>query len=99
MNEKSVQIIFVTAIFAVIFLFPACLHSSLTMGVRLPSADLTFENSDQDNTLSHQPGQSKAFVSAAFTFKSLSGTILFDQIARLWLLVSFPDQKALLLRC
>lgn len=99
MKGKRVQIVLVIAVSAIILVSPACLHSSLLTGVRLPSADLTFENPDQDNTLSHQPGQSKALVSATFTFKSPPGTILFDQIARLWLLVSFPDQKALLLRC
>jgi len=99
MKENFTQIIFVSAIAAIIFVFPGCFQSSYLTGVKLPSTDLSFENFDQNDTLSHQPGQSKAFVSAAFTIKSPPGTILFGQIARLWFLVSFPDQKALLLRC
>jgi hypothetical protein len=99
MKGKSVQIVLVIAVSGVILVFPACLHNSLLAGMRLLSTDLSFENPDQDDTLSYEPVQSKAFVSAVFVVKSPPGTILFDQIARLWLLVCFPDQKALLLRC
>jgi hypothetical protein len=99
MKGKSVQTVLVIIVSAAIFMFPACLHSSLFTGVKLLSTDLSFENPDQDDTVSYQPGQSKAFVSTALTFKSPPGTILSDQITRLWLLVSFPDQKASLLRC
>jgi hypothetical protein len=99
MKRKPIQILLVIAIFAFISVFPACLRSSDLAGVRLLCTDLSFENPDQDDTLSYQPGQSKAFVSTVFTFKSLLRTIVSNQIARLWLLVSFPDQKALLLRC
>ncbi len=99
MKGKPAQTIFVIAISAIIFVSPACLHNSLLAGARLLPTDLSFENPDQDDTLSYQPGQSKALVSSVFAVKSPPGTLLFDRIARLWLLVSFPDRKASLLRC
>jgi hypothetical protein len=99
MKGKSVQTVLVMTVSVVIFMSPACLRSSLLTGVRLFPIDLSFENPDQDDTLPCQPGQSKAFVSTVLTVKSPPGTILSDQITRLWLLVSFPDQKASLLRC
>ena len=99
MRGKPVQIVLVITASALILVSPACLHSSLLAGVRLLSIDLSFENSDQDDTLPYEPGQSKAVVSSVFTVKSPPGTILFDPIARLWLLVSFSDRKASLLRC
>ncbi len=99
MKGKSVRTVVVITVSAVIFMFPACLHNSLFTGVRLLSTDLSFENPDQDDTPSYQPGQSKAFVSTTLTVKSPPGTILLDQVTHLWLLVSFPHQKASLLRC
>jgi hypothetical protein len=99
MKKKPIQILMVITISASILVFPACLHSSDLAGVRLLSTDLSLENPSQDDTLSYQPGQSKAFVSTVVTLKSLPGTILSNQIAHVWLLVSFADQKALLLRC
>ncbi len=99
MKGKPVQIVLVIAVSAIILVSPACLQSSLLAGGRLLSTDLSFENPDQDDIFSSQPSQSKAIVSTVFIFKSLPGTILSYQIARLWLSISLPDQKALLLRC
>jgi len=99
MKKKPIQILMVITISASILVFPACLRSSDLTGIRLLSTDLTFENPNQNDILSYQPGRSRAFVSTMVTFKSLPGTILSNQITHVWLLVSFADQKALLLRC
>jgi hypothetical protein len=99
MRSNPIQIFLAIAISAFILAFPAYLRSSNLAGVRLFSTDLSFENPDQDDIFSYQHNQSKAFVSGALTIKLLPGAILFGQISRFWFLLSFLDQKTLLLRC
>lgn len=99
MKRKPIQIFLVIAASALILVSPTYFHSPNLEGVRLLSADLSFENFDQDDIFSCQPGQAKAFLSTNFTAKSLPETILFDQASRFLLLASFPDHKASILRC
>ena len=99
MKRKPIQFFLVIAVSAFILVSPTYLRSPNSEGVRLLSADLSFENLDQDDIFSCQPGQAKAFLSTNLTAKSLPESILFDRASRLFLLASFPDHKASILRC
>jgi hypothetical protein len=99
MKRNPIQIFLVIAVFAFILVSPTYLRSPNLEGVSLLSADLSFENFDQDDIFSCQPDQAKAFLSTNFTTKSLPESILFDQISHFWFLVSFLDQKTSILRC
>jgi hypothetical protein len=99
MKRNSIKIFLVIAVSAFILVSPTYLPSPNLEGVRLLSADLSFESSDKDDIFSCQPGQAKVFLSTNFTTKSLPEAILFDQTSRFWYLASFPDHKASILRC
>jgi hypothetical protein len=99
MKRNPIQIFLVIAASALILVSPAYLRGPNLEGVRLLSADLSFESPDQDDIFSYQPGQAKAFLSTNFTTKSLPESILFDQTSRFWYLASFPDHNASILRC
>jgi hypothetical protein len=99
MKRKPIQIFLVIAVSAFILVSPAYLPGLNLEGVRLLSADLSFGNLDKDDIFSCQPGQAKAFLSTNLTAKSLPESILFDRASRFLLLASFPDHKALILRC
>jgi hypothetical protein len=93
------QIFWVIAVSAFILVCPTYLRGPNLESVRLLSADLSFENLDQDDMFSCQPGQTKAFLSTTFTTKLLPEGILFGQASRFLLLASFPDHKVSILRC
>jgi hypothetical protein len=99
MKRKPLQAFLVVAITALILVFPACLRISDLAGMRLLSADLSFENPDQDDILSFQPGQPKTLASAVFSLKWPPRSILLDRVTRFWLLGSFSDHKTPPLRC
>ena len=99
MKTKPALIFLIIAISALLFAFPAYLRCSNSAGNRLLSTDLSFENPDQADIFSCQHHQSKAFVSSIFTVKLLPGTILFDQIVRLWFSASSLDPEVSPLRC
>jgi hypothetical protein len=98
-KRKLIQIFLVIVISAFILVFPAYLRCSYLAGAKFLSADLGFENPDQEDLFSDQHNQSKIFVSIVFLIKLLPGTNLFDQISRFCFLASFLDQKTLILRC
>jgi hypothetical protein len=99
MKRNPIQIFLVIAVSVIILVFPAYFCCSNLAGVKLLSTDLSFENPDQDDIFSYQPGQAKAFLSTTFTTKSLPEAILFEQTSHFLLLASFPDHKASILRC
>ncbi len=99
MRRISFQASLVVAMTALILIFPACLRISDLAGARLLSADLNFENPDQDDMLSYPPDQAKAFASAISPFKGLAGSIFFDRVSSSELLGSFSDHRASPLRC
>jgi hypothetical protein len=99
MKKKPIQIFLIITASAFILALPAYARCSNSLGIRLLSTDLSFENPDQTDIFSCQHHQSKAFVSSIFTVKLLPGTILFDQIACFWFSASSLDQDVLSLRC
>ena len=99
MKRNPIQIFLVIAVSAFTLVSPTYLRSPNLQGVRLLSADLSFESPDQDDIFSDQPGQAKAFLSTNLTAKSHPESILFDRASRLLLLASFPDHNASILRC
>jgi hypothetical protein len=99
MKRKPFQGSLIVTIIALILLFPACPHTSDLAGTRLLSADLSFENPDENDILSYQLSQPKAFVSTDSSFTRHAGDTLPDRVAHFILLASFPDQEASLLRC
>ena len=99
MKRKSLQASLVVAIAALILVFPACLRISDLAGTRLLSADLGFENPDQEDILSYQPSQAKAFASTDSSFTRHAGNTLFDRVSHFIRLASLSDQEASLLRC
>ncbi len=99
MKRKTFQASLIVATIALMLVFPACLHTSDLTGTRLLSADLGLENVDQDDILSYQPSQPKAFASTDAFFTRHAGNILFDRVSHPILLASFPVEEASLLRC
>ena len=99
MKRKPFQIFLVIVIGTITLVFPAYLRSSNLGGVKSVSADLSFENPDQDDLFSDQQNQSKTCVPTVSLIKLLPGTSLFCQISRFCSLTSFLNQKTLILRC
>lgn len=99
MKKKPVQGFVILGISALILLSPAFLHMVDLAETKISPADLSFENSDRDDTLSSQVGQSKVIALILFSFERVAGTILFAPATDIGPLIPFLDHEASPLRC
>ena len=95
---KGIEIFLLVA--AVLMLvFPSYQTRSYVAAVKVPSVDLSFVDSDQEDVYPDQQNQTKACVSSMILEGMLSETNRFNQRTQLCFLSSFSDQKPLILRC
>jgi len=99
MKSGSAQIFLIIAISLFIPMFSACAHYCNLAEANLFSADLSFENPDQEDLLVDHHKESKAPVSSVFSVILLPRVHLFDQLPRFFISAPSFDEENFVLRC
>jgi len=95
---KGIQI-FLSIVALIILVVPSYQTRSYLAGAKVPSMDLSFVDSDQEDVYPDQQNQMKACVSSVILGGLLQGTNLFKQSTQSCFFSSFSDRQPLILRC
>ncbi len=98
MERRPSQTFLIVIISLFISIFSAYAHYCNLAEANLFSADLSFENPDQEDLLVDHHKESKAFVSSVFSVILLPRVHLFEQLPRFFSTPSF-DEENFILRC
>ncbi len=94
----GIQAFLIVAVSVFILALPAYLHYTRLSQIKLISADLGFENSDQEGGLAGNEKESKVYGSTAFLMVFLLGRNLVEYFPRFFQALSL-QQGIVVLRC
>jgi len=96
---ERIQILLVIAISLLILAHPAYLRCARLSQTKFVSADLSFENSDQEERLLDSEKELKVFGSSAFLIIFRMGTRLFEKSSHLFFQTLPLHERIVVLRC